>query len=71
MNPNLQIALSFALTFGVPILFAARELLSLRRPRDGGRPDEPPAPPRPQRPLPDCLIPKPMATRPARVLETA
>ena len=71
MNANVQIVLSFALTFGVPILFALRELMVLRRHRgDGGGRDEPPAEPKSPKPLPDCLIPKPMARRPERVLET-
>jgi predicted glycoside hydrolase/deacetylase ChbG (UPF0249 family) len=37
MSPDLQIGLSFALTFGVPALLAVRELLLLRR--DDGPPD--------------------------------
>ncbi len=66
MTPGVQALLSGALTFGVPLLFAARELIVLRRP-DGGaggldRPRDPaPVPPPPgnephSRPLPACLI---------------
>ena len=75
VSPGVQMILSGALTFGVPILYAAGELVSLkrRRPGRGFGPDEPPAPPpRPvpnghspaQKPLPACLIPN---MRPARV----
>lgn len=79
MSPELQVLLSGGLTFGVPLILALYELRSLRRRGGGGwRPDAPPpAPPEPprggsDRPLPDCLIPKPMA-RPAapRPLELA
>jgi hypothetical protein len=80
MSPELQILLSGALTFGVPLLLAVRELVLLRRaPRGGWRPDPtppaptPPPPPSGEKPLPDCLIPKPLpksATRP-RELEPA
>ena len=87
MEPSTQIILSGALTFGVPLLFACRELLAMRRwqggPPGGDGPPEPPpdvpppdaAPPqaRPMKPLPECLIPKPMAGLPkhARVRELA
>jgi hypothetical protein len=37
MSPDLQITLSFALTFGVPAVLALRELLLLNR--DDGPPD--------------------------------
>ncbi len=37
MSPDLQITLSFALTFGVPAVLAVRELLLLKR--DDGPPD--------------------------------
>lgn len=62
MSPHVQVLLSGALTFGVPLAFAIRELIVLRRPpRNDGQPP-PPVPPRPpvNRPLPDCLIPKPL-----------
>jgi hypothetical protein len=84
MAPSTQIVLSGCLTFGVPILFALRELLTLRRGSGGSwRPDPHPAPaPRPTmpptgaspyaKPLPACLIPvrqpEPQNTR---VLEPA
>jgi hypothetical protein len=67
MAPSVQIVLSGVLTFGVPMLFAARELIVLKRGGGSWRPDPTPAPvPRPrmppsgalpQRPLPACLIP--------------
>jgi hypothetical protein len=72
MAPGLQIVLSGALTFGVPLLFAVRELRALRRPWRG--PDDrdrapdpvpPPDPPGDQpalKPLPACLIPTPRPT---------
>lgn len=67
MQPEIQVLLSGALTFGVPLAFAIRELIELRRPpRGGGLPPPEKAPdPRPK-PLPDCLIPKR-----TRVLEDA
>ena len=67
MSPATQVILSSALTFGVPLLLAVRELIALRRWRDepGGR--DGPAEPRPLplppggglavKPLPACLIP--------------
>lgn len=72
MSPSTFVLLSGALTFGVPLALALRELRELRRPPGGGwtpprQPDPQPAPPKP-RPLPDCLIPKPSRTR---VLEDA
>ncbi len=65
MTPETQILLSGALTFGVPLAFAVRELVVLRRPPrggggGGGPPAPAPAPPKPK-PLPDCLIPRPYA----------
>jgi hypothetical protein len=67
MSPDMQIVLSGALTFGVPLLFAAYELRAMRRPssrpddgRDPPNPAGPPPPPRDApalRPLPACLIP--------------
>ncbi len=80
MSPETQILLSGALTFGVPLVLAVRELLLLRRPPRGGWRPEPMPPnagpvplPAGGKPLPDCLIPKPMpnrATKP-RELEEA
>ena len=69
------ILLSFAVTHGVPIALALRDLrrLGTTQPRGG---DEPPPPemPRPK-PLPDCLLPvatpRPSARLPERVLEDA
>ncbi len=77
MEPETHILLSGLLTFGVPLVWALRELFVLRRDNRGGgwhepAPDPQPGPPPPpagQRPLPDCLIPKPMARPPARVPE--
>lgn len=75
MTPELQVVLSGALTFGIPLLFAIHELRALRRPGPGGdgrdpSPEPPPPRPlptgqtRPAKPLPDCLIPK-LPPRPA------
>jgi hypothetical protein len=71
MTPGVQVLLSGALTFGVPLVLAAREIIVLRRGNRGGwqgdRPPEPkPGPPPPpsesRRPsLPDSLIPKPLS----------
>ena len=77
MNADAQILCSFALTFGVPIMFALRELRNLgpspRHLPPGDETVREPTPlpdagvsPRVQKPLPDCLIPKPV---PARVPE--
>ena len=72
MAPVVQIALSGMLTFGVPLLLAARELVVVQRRPQAGPPDDqaPPQQPRPippgdiySRPLPECLIPKPMTVR--------
>jgi hypothetical protein len=65
-----QILLSGALTFGVPLVLALRDLMALRRGREGGNwPPQPEAPPpqpnsgspalRPplRKELPTCLIP--------------
>jgi hypothetical protein len=69
MTPETQILLSGALTFGVPLALAARELIALRRPpRGGGPPTRTPAAP-PLKPLPGCLVPRPPVRR--RVLEDA
>jgi hypothetical protein len=67
MSPTTQVLLSGALTFGVPLVLAFRELHLLRRPGGkagwGGDPVTPPSPPPrpadgepPRKPLPDCLI---------------
>ena len=70
------VLLSGTLTFGVPLLLAVRELKTLgprgedRRGPDDGNPDPvPPSPDKPvvvtvQKPLPDCLIPRPVARVP-------
>lgn len=64
MTPGTHVFLSGLLTFGVPLVLAAYELIALRRAEDGpGRPDGPrdPAPAPPpgcepcSRPLPACL----------------
>ena len=86
MDSTSFVLLSGALTFGVPLLLAMRELKTLGPGGGGGRgpdADDPaPAPLPPdgpvvetmQKPLPDCLIPKPLplVTEPAeRELELA
>ena len=66
------------LTMGVPILWGLYELWALRRARSGRDDRRAPSPPAPK-PLPDCLIPRPLASHPpvpppvvrARVLEDA
>ena len=65
MSPALQVFLSGSLTFGVPLLFALREIRVTRR--GGGWPgDDPRRPikgPKPRggdegrKPLPPCLLP--------------
>ena len=84
MTSETFVLLSGALTFGVPLYLAMREL-KITGSGGGGRgpgtPDPepiPPAPDRPalvvQKPLPDCLIPKPLVHVPApaeRELELA
>jgi len=75
MDGTVYIVLSGALTFGVPLALAVRELIELKR-RDGGgwegdgpTPSKPVPPPRTgQKPLPDCLIPK-LPARPVRTRE--
>ena len=69
MRSSTMVLLSGALTFGVPLLLAVRELVSLRRDQGGSggswtwRRTSAPVPPRPrggtreqQRELPACLI---------------
>lgn len=77
MDAGTQVFLSGALTFGVPLAWAVRELVILRRPDrgawggDGPKiPNPMPLPPDAPRRLPECLIPKlpPLPTRP-KVLE--
>jgi hypothetical protein len=78
MSPSLYITCSFALTYGVPMALAWRELRSLG-PSRRGRPDGDvilpvvvPPPPSGEKKLPDCLIPKPMpVTSRPRVRELA
>ena len=75
MAPQTFVLLSGTLTFGVPIAFAIRELLTLSPTRRDG--DEPPPEPRltpAPRPLPDCLLPPPTPVRApvlVRMLEDA
>ena len=80
MKPEMYIVLSGALTFGVPLALAVRELILLRRggggepwTRGGARETPPVPPPAGNRPLPDCLVPKrsPGRTAPSRMLEDA
>jgi len=77
MTSETFVLLSGALTFGVPLYLAMRELKTLRHggsdgrgPDRGGPEPVPPAPDKPvvvmeQKPLPDCLIPRPMVPVPA------
>ena len=75
MSSATQVILSGALTFGIPLILAFRELAALRKPQGGswgGDGPRTPAPPPPDltpvhKPLPDCLIPKPMGDAPSRV----
>lgn len=75
MNGTAFVLLSGALTFGIPLVLAIRELYELRR-RDGGRwegdgpgPGVPPPPPSlGHKPLPDCLIPR-LSPAPVRIRE--
>ena len=78
MRPEVQVVLSGCLTFGVPLLFAAREVMVLRRQgRGDDRPNEPPEPqPQQPKPLPPCLLAPfqhyvPPADTPARRHELA
>ncbi len=84
MNPATHVLLSGLLTFGVPILFAIRELIVLRRWKGGsgepgGSAEPKPLPLSPNdglavKPLPACLIPvrRPdLAPERRRVLEPA
>lgn len=66
MEGTTFVLLSGAVTVGVPLALAVRELLDLRRRDEGGwdgdgsspLPPPPPAPTHGYRPLPDCLIPR-------------
>jgi hypothetical protein len=71
MAPEVFVLLSGSLSFGVPLVFAIRELRNLKRGDGGGwRPDPLPPAPKPLpiggsgKPLPDCLIPKRLPARP-------
>ncbi len=73
MTATTFIVLSFAVTHGVPIALAVRELLVLGKPAKPGR-DEPPPPPESlphPLPLPDCLLPRAVVKISARHLEDA
>jgi hypothetical protein len=74
MDPNMMVACEFALVFGVPLAWAARELWLLRhdtsrRPPEAVAEPEPAPLPDPglvvavQKPLPESLIPKPVRVR--------
>lgn len=61
MTPLTFVLLSGALTFGVPLAFAVRELFLLLQATHGG--DEPPPEerfPAAPKPLPACLLPVPL-----------
>ncbi len=68
MRPDIHILLSGCLTFGLPLLFAIRELLILRRDDNGDGPQRRPDPEVPPKPLPPCLLvafqPRPVPQRP-------
>jgi len=55
VTPELQVILSGALTFGVPLAVAVRDLVVTKR-GGGWRPERLPEP-EPRRPLPPCLLP--------------
>ena len=78
LSPVGFVLASGALTFGVPLVIALRELAVMRPPRPWGgppaAPDPVPVPPRDnpdtdRKPLPDCLIPKLPPRAPVRDLE--
>ena len=69
MAPETHVILSCFLSMGLPVLWGLRELWLLRRAGGEGGQRRVPAPELAPKPLPDCLIPRPMA-RP-RVLEDA
>lgn len=74
MNGTAFVLLSGALTFGIPLLLAIRELYELKRRRNGGwegdgsAPIVPPPPSLGHKPLPDCLIPR-LPRNPVRIRE--
>jgi hypothetical protein len=78
MDGAAYVMLSGALTFGIPLALAVRELIVLRRRDDrgwdnGGPPPSAPKPPPYDwgKPLPDCLIPSPPSGVRGRALEDA
>ena len=71
MTATSFIVLSFAVTHGVPIAFAVRELIVLGRPGKPGGDEPPPPPERLPKPLPDCLLPRSVVTVRVRELEDA
>ncbi len=76
MTSTTFVMLSFGISHGLPLAFAVRELLTLRRGRGGGGDGPPPEPrlPLAPRPLPECLLPKPVTApqrQRVRVLEDA
>ena len=75
MDGTAFVVLSGALTFGVPLVLAVRELIDLKRRSSGGWDDDGPPPFKPtppppmgQKPLPDCLIPR-LPAGPVRIRE--
>ena len=72
MTTTSFIVLSFAVTHGIPISLAIREVLALGRPSEKPDGEEPPPPLRePLKPLPDCLLPRAIAKVSVRHLEDA
>ena len=75
MDGTAFVVLSGALTFGVPLVVAMRELFELKRRDSGGWEGDGPLPSKPQpppitgqKPLPDCLIPR-LPSGPVRIRE--
>lgn len=75
MDGTAFVVLSGALTFGVPLVLAMRELFELKRRDGGGWEGDGPVPSKPQpppitgqKPLPDCLIPR-LPARPVNLRE--
>ena len=62
MAPSLHVALSMSLTMGIPLVWAIRELVVLRRGRGGSLRGAADATPEP-RPLPSGLVPPDYALR--------
>ncbi len=71
MTATSFIVLSFAVTHGVPIALAVRELLLLRKPGKPGGDEPPPSPEYLPKPLPDCLLPRAVVKVSVRHLEDA